>query len=66
MNMEPIKCMNCETHKALYENQREVIRKMIKAMGKQELINLLQEMKIISKFPLLSDPRTTNKVKMKK
>lgn len=49
-NMELTKCMNCKTYFELYESQRKVLKKVVKSLGKAELINLLQEMKIISIF----------------
>ena len=44
---------NTEVYKSMYESQRKILKKMIKSIPKSELINILQEMKIISKYPLL-------------
>lgn len=58
MNKE---CMNCETYKSIYKSQRKIIIKLIKSIPKSELINLLQEMKIISKYPLLESYKKNKK-----
>lgn len=55
--MEKIKCINCETFKSMYESNKRTMKKLIKSIPRSELINLLQEMKIISKYPLLENKR---------
>ena len=41
---------NTEVYKGMYESYKKMIKRMIKSLPKSELIKMLQEMKIISKY----------------
>ena len=49
MVKKPITCMNCDVHHDRYVDYRKIIKSMIKKVPKNELINLLVEMKILNK-----------------